>query len=97
MDAAYLSFAEQALRYFDRPHEAVARAPIGGPGAWRGDDLAADAWIVPLDAAAVAELERAAEAVRARGLALAEVRREDFPLPAISPAIARWSRYSSGP
>ena len=91
MDAAYLSFAEQALRYFDRPHEAVARAPIGGPGAWRGDDLAADAWIVPLDAAAVAELERAAEAVRARGLELADVRREDFPLPAILPAIARWS------
>jgi len=40
MDAAYLSFAEQALRYFDRPHEAVVRVPVGGSAAWRGDALA---------------------------------------------------------
>jgi hypothetical protein len=35
MDAAYLFFAEQALRYFDRSHGDVARAPVGGPAAWR--------------------------------------------------------------
>jgi hypothetical protein len=90
VDAAYLSFAEQALRYFDRPHDDVARAPVGGPAAWRGADLDERAWIVPLDAAAVAELERAGEAVRARGVALADMRRGDFPLPSLSPAIARW-------
>jgi hypothetical protein len=90
MDVAYSSFAEQALRYFDRPHDDVARARVGGPAAWRGDALDPRAWTVPLDGAAVAELERAGEAVRARGIGLAAMRREDFPLSSLSSTIARW-------
>src|SRR5512143_51462 len=93
MDAAYLSFAEQALRYFDRAHEAVARVPVGGPAAWRGDDLARRRdWIVTLDAEAIAELARARDAVRAKGLGVGTMRREDFPLPRLASAIATWAR-----
>jgi hypothetical protein len=93
MDAAYLSFAEQALRYFDRPHEAVVRVPVGGSAAWRGDALARRRdWIVALDAEAIAELARARAAVRARGLGVGTMRREDFPLPRLAAAIAGWTR-----
>jgi hypothetical protein len=91
--AAFLSFAEQALRYFDRPHEAILRAPVGGPAAWRGADVAGRAdWVVELDAAAIAELTAAAEAVRARDLALGALRRDDFPLPTLAPVIRGWAR-----
>src|SRR5262249_19832664 len=92
MDAAYLSFAEQALRYFDRPHDEIRREPIGGPAAWRGDRLArATDWIVPLDAGAVAELEEAGAAVRRRGIDLARMRRVDFPLPRLATAVHGWA------
>jgi hypothetical protein len=93
MDAAYLSFAEQALRYFDRPHDAIRREPVGGRAAWRGETLARTRdWIVSLDAAAVGELERAGAEARRRGLDLATMRREDFPLPHLAPAIRAWAR-----
>ncbi len=93
MDGAYLSFAEQALRYFDRPHDAVARTPVGGPAAWRGDAARRRTdWMVALDADAIAELDRARQAARARGVALAAMRREDFPLPSLEAAIAGWAR-----
>jgi hypothetical protein len=86
-----VSFAEQALRYFDRPHDAVRREPAGGPAAWRGDALARrDDWIVRLDAAGVAELERARDAVRGRDLGT--MRREDFPLPTLGAAADGWAR-----
>jgi hypothetical protein len=91
VDTAYLSFAEQALRYFDRPHDAIRREPVGGPAAWRGDALARrDDWIVRLDAAAIAELERARDV--ARRVDLAAMRRADFPLPTLATTIRGWSR-----
>jgi len=93
MDGAFLSFGEQALRYFDRPHEAVRQTPVGGPAAWRGAELASRTdWTVPLDDGAIAELEAAAAAVRARGLALGAVRRDDFPLPTLAPVVRGWAR-----
>jgi hypothetical protein len=90
MDAAYLSFAEQAMRYFDRPHAGIAPAPLVAAAAWRGDALAERDWIVRLDDRDVAELERARDAVRHRGLDLAAMRREDFPLPGLAARIASW-------
>jgi hypothetical protein len=91
MDAQLVSFAEQALRYFDRPHEAIRRAPVGGPAAWRGDEMARRRdWIVALDAAAIAELAAACAGARSRPLAT--LRREDFPLPTLAPTIAAWAR-----
>lgn len=93
MDAHHLSFAAQALRYFARAHERVPREPVGGPAAWRGAELARrDDWIVRLDPAAIEELDRARAAVRARGLALAQVGRAEFPLPTLAPTLAGWAR-----
>jgi len=93
MDAPYLSFAEQALRYFDRPHDAIRDTPVVGPSAWRGQDLSRDRdWIVTLDPTAIVELAAAGDAARGRGLGLADLRRADFPLPTLGPVIAGWAR-----
>jgi len=89
----HLSFGAQALRYFDRPHERLPTAPVGGPGAWRGPDLAARTdWIACLTAADVAELDAAIAVASGRGPDLRHVRREDFPLPTLAPRIAEWTR-----
>jgi len=93
MDAHHLPFATQALRYFRRDHEDVLRTPIESHAAWRGADLAnSDAWIVRLTPEQIDELDRARASVRARGLALAEVGRGEFPLPTLAPVIAEWAR-----
>src|SRR5688572_29505306 len=85
---AYLSFAEQALHYFDRPHEAMPTAPIGGPAAWRGEELARrDDWMVTVTAAQIAELDALRDALRARGLTPATLRREDVMLPTLAATI----------
>src|SRR4029079_19816753 len=58
MTSAHLSFAEQALHYFDRPHESVRREPIVSPAAWRGEELTRrHDWIVPLGDAAIGALD----------------------------------------
>src|SRR6185436_11843894 len=89
----FLSFAEQALHYFDREHEDIRREPLATPAAWRGADLAHRSdWIVDLTAADVADLENALAAVGARDVAMGAMRREDFPLPTLAPRIAEWRR-----
>ena len=56
--------------------------PLEDPAAWRGDRMAERSdWIVTLDEPMVSELESAVGAVVARGIALFEVTRDDFPLP----------------
>jgi hypothetical protein len=93
METHHLPFATQALRYFRRDHEGVRRTPIESPSAWRGADLADDdSWIVRLAPEQIDELDRGRAAVRARGLALAQVGRDEFPLPALAPRIAGWAR-----
>lgn len=93
-DPAFQSFAAQALHYFQREHQAPARAAIGGPAAWRGQDLARrpESFTHALSPAEIAELDAALRGVRARGLALGEIRREDFPLPGLAPTLARFAR-----
>lgn len=87
----HLSFAAQALRYFDRPHDDVRRTPLNVAAAWRGPEMQSGRdWIVHLSAAQVGELDAARVAVRARGLDLADVRCEDFPLPTLGGAVAEW-------
>jgi hypothetical protein len=84
-----LSFAEQALHYFRRDHERVAREPLDVPAAWRGADLAErDDWIVRLAPSELAELEAALESIRRRGLRLGDLVREDFELPTLAPTLA---------
>src|SRR5262245_61366514 len=93
MNANHLSFGAQAMRYFQRPHDAVLRQSLDVPAAWRGAEMRQrDDWIVRLTPAEIAELERAADAATARGLGLDAVRREDFPLPTLARTIAGWSR-----
>ncbi|MGE5336717.1 MAG: TauD/TfdA family dioxygenase [Gemmatimonadota bacterium] len=56
-----------------------------GPAVWRGPELASRAdWIVHLAPAEVAELEAAMRRALERGLDIAQLAREDFPLPALS-------------
>ena len=60
---------------------------------WKGCDYAHDSsWIIELTARHVAELEAAAAACAARGLAWSDIRREDFPLPALAADIQDWAR-----
>jgi hypothetical protein len=92
MTPAFASFGAQAMHYFQREHDAQLRAPLDVPAAWRGSEMAARSdWVVRIAADDVAELERACAAVQARGLALGEVRREDFPLAALGGRIRGWA------
>ncbi|MBU6281652.1 TauD/TfdA family dioxygenase [bacterium] len=88
-----LSFAAQAGRYFDRPHEAIPAGPVGGPAAWRADELRARGdWLERLSADEVAEIERAASAAASRGLAPGLLRRKDFALPSLARRVRAWAR-----
>jgi hypothetical protein len=59
----------------------ITARPIKGLAAWHGGDLARSTdWIRPISADAVGELDAALAAVKARGLAWRDIRREDFPL-----------------
>jgi hypothetical protein len=67
----------------------IAAKPLTGPDTWHGRDLARSTdWIRPISAAAVAELDAALAAVKARGLAWRAIRREDFPLRAFAAELA---------
>jgi hypothetical protein len=93
MTPNHLTFGAQALRYFQREHETVAREPIRAPAAWRGTELAGlEDWIVRVTPAQIAELEHAADTAAGHGRGLDAVRREDFPLPSLAAEIAGWSR-----
>jgi len=91
MAGSLLSFGEQALHYFRRPHESVAREPVTGPAAWRGCELARrQDWIVRLSHGQIAELDRARAAARSRDRPLEQLTRADFPLPGLAAAVADW-------
>lgn len=60
----------------------IRTAPITDPSAWDRASMQADtSWIVPLSPHHIAGLDRALAAVKTRGLAMAEITRDDFPLP----------------
>jgi hypothetical protein len=66
-------------------------APIEGPSAWYGPDLATrpEEWLYELGAAQIAEIEEAVAALLERGTPLLEVTRDRFPLPTLGPAMDR--------
>ena len=68
---------------------ATTRKPITGPSAWNGADMRGRSaeWTYRLSPAEVAEIEDATRIIRGRGLDLATVRREDFPLPTLGPKL----------
>jgi len=77
--------------------ETIAAAPptlsrlIEGPSAWIGADMRKREaeWSYRLSPAEIAEVEAALRAVRERGLDIADIRREDFPLPVLGPVLDR--------
>lgn len=63
---------------------------ITGPYAWTGPEMAARTdWIHAFTADEIAEIEAAVADVRARGLAILDIREADFPLPTLGPVMAR--------
>lgn len=68
---------------------APPRPPVDGPAAWIGAEMARrpQEWTYRLSAAEVQEIARAVEGVRGRDIA--EIRREDFPLPGLGPVLVR--------
>jgi hypothetical protein len=67
---------------------------VEGPAAWIGAEMRQREaeWTYRLTPADIAEVDAATAAVRARGLELAEIRRADFPLPTLGPALDRLRR-----
>jgi Taurine catabolism dioxygenase TauD, TfdA family len=68
-----------------------ARRPVNGPAAWFGADMRGREaeWSYRLSPSEIAEIEAALKAVQARGIDIADIRREDFPLPTLGPALDR--------
>jgi len=61
-----------------------------GSAVWTGAEMEDDeSWLMVLDLDDVREIEAAMHAVRARGLAVSDIRREDFPLPRVAKKLAR--------
>jgi hypothetical protein len=65
------------------------RKLIEGPSAWIGAEMRGREaeWSYRLSPSEVAEIETALQSVRARGLDTADIRRDDFPLPTLGPAL----------
>ena len=64
-----------------------SRRLVEGPSAWIGAKMGereAD-WTYRLSPLEIAEIETALRGVQAHGLDIAEIRREDFPLPTLGP------------
>ncbi len=63
--------------------------PLVDPAEWYPNDFdGSDAWIYRLSQAEIAEIEAAVAGVEQRGLDIKDIRREDFPLPEFSAALA---------
>ncbi len=63
---------------------------VSGPAAWYGPDLARSTdWVHNLSNAEIAEIDTAVAAVGRRGLAIADIAREDFPLPSFGQTLTR--------
>lgn len=88
----YRSFAEQALHYFARPHEAIPDRPVGGPAAWRGPDMESREaeWRHVLSETDLAEIEADVAAARTRGVSMEAVTADDVPFTGLTPRIADW-------
>jgi TfdA family taurine catabolism dioxygenase TauD len=70
---------------------APPRPRVEGASAWIGADMrrCEAEWSYRLSTAEIAEIAAAVKAVQARGLDIAEMCRDDFPLPTLGPALER--------
>jgi hypothetical protein len=73
------------------PGDAPWRKPVTGPSAWVGADMRTREaeWTYRLSPTEIAEVEHATHLVTSRGLDLAAIGREDFPLPTLGPVLDR--------
>src|SRR5882724_6573192 len=74
------------------PAERLPGRPlINDPSAWIGADMREREaeWSYRLSPSEIAEIEMAVRAVQASGLEIADIRREDFPLPTLGPVLER--------
>jgi hypothetical protein len=73
------------------PRSLPFRKHVEGPSAWIGADMRTREaeWSYRLSPTEVSEIENATRLVRARGLDLAQIGREDFPLPTLGPVLDR--------
>lgn len=95
-EKAYLSFIEQTLHYFGRPHEEPAQAPIDSPAAWRGQDMPPlEALAYVLSPEQVADIQTAVTQAQALGRPTKSLTAADFPLPSLSAEIAQWREQLS--
>lgn len=73
-----------------RREKAVAMQPVVDPAGWSKEELSLDkSWKYELTAQQIAELDRAVAEVEKRGLAIADIKGQDFPLPTLSPALEK--------
>jgi len=68
-----------------------SRLPIEGPSAWVDADMRGREaeWTYRRSPREIVEIETTMKAVHARGLDIADIRREDFPLPTLGPVLDR--------
>jgi hypothetical protein len=73
------------------PRTPPSRPLVQGPSAWTGADLKNRQfdWTYRLSPQEIAEIETAVQSVRRRGIDIADVTREDFPLPTLGPVLDR--------
>src|SRR5882672_11017851 len=74
-----------------RPAPMPSRRLIDSPSAWVGADMRRREaeWTYRLSPPEIAEIETALRTVRERGLDIADISREDFPLPTLGPVLDR--------
>jgi len=71
----------------------ILTEPIKNRVAWTGADMSAsDAWLYRISDRALAEIDRAVKGITARGLAVDEVTKEDFSVPAFAADLAEIAR-----
>ena len=92
-DKAFFSFIEQALHYFNRPHQQAVTTPVSSPAAWRGAEMP------PLESMAHylsgqerADILKAVSEAAALGKPTLELVATDFPLPALEEKFREWRR-----
>lgn len=70
----------------------IQSTPITGPAAWRGPDFAHDhSWIHPITPEALAVIDAALAQLKSRGLRFPDFTRDDFPIHALAPDLARYT------
>lgn len=95
--AHYLSFIDQTLHYFDRPHQQIPTAPLQCATAWRGEDLPQlEQMAHRLSEVEVAEIESALALLDDSAVDTRSLTAGDFPLPALTRRFQEW-REALGP